>query len=293
MAVGKGRVLTWFDGAWQDGNQPIIRAADHVAWLGSQVFDGARMFEGVMPDLDLHCARLIRSAEALGMVPNTTGPALTDIVREGAARFSPNAELYIRPMMWACDSAGGVIDLDPESTAFAVCIEEMAMPPIEGFSLTVSPYCRPRQDMALTEAKAGSLYPNNARIMAHARKRGFSNALSLDIDGNVAETASTNVFMVRGGVVFTPEPTGCFLNGLTRQRVIGLLREDGVEVVETTLRVEDFHAAEEIFATGNIAKVMPVSRFETRDLGIGPVTRRARALYWDFAWSCAHRHEAA
>jgi branched-chain amino acid aminotransferase len=139
--------------------------------------------------------------------------------------------------------------------------------------------------MALTEAKAGSLYANNARIMAYARNRGYSNALSLDIDGNVAETASTNVFLARDGVVFTPVPTGCFLNGLTRQRVIGLLRADGVEVAETSLTLEDFRKADEIFATGNIAKVMPVSKLEDRDLGIGPLSKRARDLYWDFALS--------
>ena len=137
--------------------------------------------------------------------------------------------------------------------------------------------------MALTEAKAGSLYPNNGRIMAWARARGFSNALSCDIDGYVAETASTNVFMVRDGVVFTPVPNGCFLNGLTRQRVIALLRADGVEVVETQLRPEEFDTADEIFVTGNIAKVMPVSKFQDRKMGPGPVTRRARALYWAYA----------
>jgi len=159
------------------------------------------------------------------------------------------------------------------------------MPEPGAFSLTVSPYSRPRPDMALTEAKAASLYANNGRIMAEARARGFSNALSRDPDGNVAETASTNVFMVRDGVVFTPVPNGTFLNGLTRQRVIGLLRADGVEVVETTLTIEDFHRAEEIFVTGNIAKVMPVARLEDKTLAQGPVARSARALYWDWAHS--------
>ncbi|WP_306345463.1 branched-chain amino acid aminotransferase [Thalassovita mediterranea] len=287
MAVGKGNIYTWFEGAWRDENTPIIRAADHVSWLGSQVFDGARAFEGVMPDLDLHCARLIRSAEAMGMTPCTTGDEVAGLVREKVAQMDPQAQLYIRPMMWATESGAGVIDLDPTSSAFAICIEEMAMPGTEGFSLTVAPYRRPRQDMALTEAKAGSLYANNGRIMAYARARGFSNALSLDIDGNVAETASTNVFLVRDGVVFTPAPTGCFLNGLTRQRVIGLLRADGIEVQETTLTVEDFRDANEIFATGNIAKVMPVSKLDDRELGIGPISLRARALYWEFAHSSA------
>ena len=293
MAIGSGKIATWFEGDWHEGNVPIMRAADHAAWLGSQVFDGARMFEGVAPDLDLHCARLIRSARALGMLPTTAGEEVAALVRERLRKAPAGAELYIRPMMWSQDGGPGLIEIDPESTNFAICIEEMAMPSIEGFSLTVAPYRRPRQDMALTEAKAGSLYANNGRIMSYARQRGFSNALSLDIDDNVAETASTNVFMVRDGVVFTPMPTGCFLNGLTRQRVIGLLRQAGVEVLEETLTLADFQSAEEIFATGNIAKVMPVSRLDERELGIGAISSLARKLYWEYAHDLGQQTSAA
>ena len=282
MAVSK-TILTYFEGKWHDGDAPVIRAADHGAWLGSQVFDGARKFEGVSPDLDLHSARIVRSAEAMGMVSPLTGDEVFEIASDGAARFPEETALYIRPMMWARDSGGGVIDIDPVSTAFALCIETMPVPEPGGFSLTVSPYRRPRQDMALTEAKAASLYANNGRIMAEARARGFSNALSLDIDGHVAETASTNVFLVRDGVVRTPVPNGCFLAGITRQRVIGLLRSDGFEVEETVLDVADFETADEIFCTGNIAKVMPVARFEGREMRDTPVSNRARELYWAFA----------
>ena len=282
MAVGK-EIVTWFEGKWHRGDAMIIRAADHAAWLGSAVFDGARQFEGRRPDLDLHSARIIRSAEVMGMVPPVNAATVQALAEEGCGFFPPEAALYIRPMMWARDSTPGIIDLVPESTGFALCIETLPMPEPGNFSLTVSPFSRPRPDMALTEAKAASLYANNGRIMAEARARGFSNALSRDPDGNVAETASTNVFMVRDGVVFTPKPNGTFLNGLTRQRVIGLLRADGVEVVEDTLRIEDFHQAEEIFVTGNIAKVMPVARFEDRVLGAGRIAERAREIYWDWA----------
>lgn len=284
MAVGT-EIVTWVDGKWHQGNAPIIGAADHAAWLGSQVFDGARQFEGVRPDLDLHSARIIRSAETLGMIPPVDAASVQGLLEEGCKMFAPDAALYLRPMMWARDSTPGIIDLVPESTGFAICIESLPMPQPGAFSLGVSPFCRPRPDMALTEAKAASLYANNARIMADARKRGYSNALSLDVNGYVAETASTNVFMVRDGVVFTPVPNGMFLNGITRQRVIGLLRADGVEVVEGSLTLADFDAAEEIFVTGNIAKVMPVARYLDRDLGPSRKGARARALYWDYALS--------
>ena len=284
MAVSK-EIATWFEGTWHRGDVPVIKAADHGAWLGSGVFDGARQFDGVRPDLDLHSARIVKSAEAMGMISPVDGATVQALLEEGCKMYAPGAALYLRPMMWATDSTPGIIDLVPESTNFALCIETLPMPETGAFSLTVSPYCRPRPDMALTEAKAASLYANNGRIMAEARKRGFSNALSRDFEGNIAETSSTNVFMVRDGVVFTPVPNGTFLNGLTRQRVIGLMQADGIEVVECTLAVEDFHRADEIFVTGNIAKVMPVAKFEDRDLEQGKLAKRAREIYWDWAHS--------
>lgn len=282
MAIGSV-IQTWFDGRWQEGNTAILGAADHGTWQGTLVFDGARAFEGVTPDLDLHCDRLARSARSMGLEPVMEGPEIAALIGEGIRRFAPGSALYLRPMMWSTEASPALIDPLPGSTRMAICIEDLAMPAPDGISLTVSPFRRPRQDTALTEAKAACLYPNNARIVTEARSRGFRNALSLDLEGHVAETASTNVFMVRDGVVFTPVPNGTFLAGITRARVIGLLRAEGVEVREESLTVEDFHAAEEIFLTGNAAKVMPVTRFEERDLPYGPVARRARNLYWDFA----------
>jgi branched-chain amino acid aminotransferase len=282
MALGK-TVATWFQGRWQHGNLPIMGAADHGTWQGTLVFDGARAYEGVTPDLDLHSARIIRSARAMGLVPPITAGEVEATIREGLALFPPDAALYLRPMMWSTEGSDAIIDPLPESTAVAICIESLPMRAPGPFSLTVSPWRRPRPDMALTEAKAACLYPNNGRIVAEARSRGFSNALSLDADGHVAETSSTNVFMVRDGVVFTPVPNGTFLNGITRQRVIGLLRDDGVEVREASLTVADFAAADEIFLTGNANKVTPVTRFEERELRSTATAARARALYRDFA----------
>lgn len=288
MALGKA-VSTWVDGRWQDGNLAVLGAADHATWQGTLVFDGARAFEGVTPDLDRHCQRILRSAEAMGLAPKVTAEEIEAIILEGVARYPRGEHLYLRPMMWSREGSASYIDPLPDSTEFVVCIEDIPMSAPGPFALTVSPFRRPRPDMALTEAKAACLYANNGRIVTEAKRRGFQNALSLDIDGHVAETASTNVFLVRDGVVFTPVPNGMFLAGITRARTIDLLRADGVDVVETRLTVEDFHGAEEIFTTGNANKVMPVTRFETRDLPSTAMAARARALYWDFA----HQRRAA
>jgi branched-chain amino acid aminotransferase len=282
MALG-GRILTWYEGRWHEGSAPIIGAADHGAWQGTTVFDGARAFEGVTPDLDLHCARLLRSAAVMGLDPVLPTGEVEALVLEGVRRMGGDRALYLRPMMWSREGSAAIIDPEPSSSALAICLEELPLREPAPFALTVSPYRRPGPDCALTEAKAACHYPNNGRIVREARARGFHNALSLDQAGHVAETASTNVFLVRDGVVMTPAANGTFLNGITRQRVIALLRDDGVEVVEASLAVEDFAAADEIFLTGNANKVVPVTRFEDRELPSAATAARARALYWDYA----------
>ena len=119
-------IRTYFEGAWHNGNVPIMRAADHGAWLGSTVFDGARYFEGLTPDLMAHCQRVNRSANALGITPNHTPQQIFDIVIEGLKLFDKNAAVYIRPMYWGIDSGlAGIVPM-PDETGFCVCLEEAA-----------------------------------------------------------------------------------------------------------------------------------------------------------------------
>jgi branched-chain amino acid aminotransferase len=163
------------------------------------------------------------------------------------------------------------------------------MLPPSGFSITVSRFRRPTIETMPTNAKAGCLYPNNGRAIMEAKGRGFDNALVLDMLGNVAETASSNVFMVKDGHVFTPVANGAFLAGITRSRTLSLLAAAGYPVSEKTLSVADFMAADEIFSTGNHSKVVPVTRIEDRDLQPGPVAKKARELYWEWAHSAPAR----
>lgn len=278
------RIWTYYEGEWREGNTPILGAADHGAWLGSLVFDGARSFDGMAPDLDLHCRRVIASAQRMGMTPPVTAETLEGLAREGVAKFGPGAHTYIRPMIWPRASAGfTIVAPDPDSTAFALCLEEMPMAAPNGISLTTTRFRRPTPDSAPTDAKAGCLYPNNARMLAEAHAKGFQNAVSLDPIGNVAETATSNVFYAKDGVVTTPVATGCFLAGITRARVIDLLRQDGCEVREASVTLDDLRTADEIFTTGNAQKVMHAIQFEDRHLQWGPLARRARELYWDYS----------
>lgn len=278
------KTWTYLDGDWHEGNIPMMGVRTHAAWLGSSVFDGARTFEGVTPDLDLHFARVNSSAKNMALDPVVSVDTWIGLAQDGIKRFDKDAGIYIRPMYWAEHHGPLLISPEPASTRWCLTLYEAPMrKAVDGFSIGLSPFRRPTQECMPLDAKAGCLYPNNARALVEAKARGFDNAVVCDMLGNVAELASANLFMGKDGVVLTPAPNGTFLNGITRQRVIQLLRKDGVEVVEKTMRYKDFEDADEIFSTGNYSKVMPINRIEQRALQPGPLGRRARELYWAFA----------
>ena len=286
--MGQGAVAvktwTWFDDQWIEGNPPILGPMSHAFWLGSSVFDGARAFERVTPDLDRHCRRVNASAEALAMEPSMRWEEIVELTRDGLRLFDRDAAVYIRPSYWAeRNHPSTIIACDPGSTRFALTLWEAPMPVPSGLAVTLSSFRRPTIETMPVNAKAGCLYPNNARAALEAKAKGFDNAIVLDMLGNVAELASANVFMAKDGVVMTPSANGTFLAGVTRARVIELLRKSGQPVVEKSLRYADFLEADEIFSTGNYSKVVPITRIETRQLEPGPAFRLARRLYWDFA----------
>ncbi len=285
MAVGKN-IRTYFEGQWHDGNAPIMRAADHGAWLGSSVFDGARFFDGMTPDLDAHCVRVNRSAEALMLTPSVTTEQMVDLVHEGLQSYAPDTAVYIRPMYWGIDGDHTAVVPQEDSVGFAICLEEIPMAPeTASATLTTTRFRRPVLESAVVNAKAGCLYPNNARMLQEARGKGFSNALVADAMGHVAETATANIFMARDGEVFTPIPNGTFLAGITRARHIKNLRADGVTVHETVLSFDDFHDADEVFMSGNMSKVTPITALDDTQYQVGPIARRTREMYWDWAAS--------
>jgi branched-chain amino acid aminotransferase len=272
--------LTWFEGNWSEGNVPLFGAMDHSVWLGSSVFDGARAVRGHLPDLEPHLERAVRSAERLGMRCPLTVAQMDALVREGVARFPADAELYIRPLVFA---RAGFLVPDPEHSGFALTLFDAPLPPFSGFSACLAPLRRPDPRTAPTDAKASALYPNTARVLRAAQERGFDNAVVLDLDGNVAEFATSNLFLVTAdGEAVTPAPNGSFLAGITRARVLALLRADGATVSERAVRPEELLTAREIFNTGNYGKVTPCIRYEERALPVGPLAQQARARYWAF-----------
>ena len=239
-----------------------------------------------MPDLDRHSA----AGQPLGRGPR---PEADDgdrrrssaLVREGVKKFAPDAALYVKPMYWA-RGRRPLDHLAPIRNSTRFCLS-----PVRGADAGAGRLFGHEVELSPPDARIDAdrfegglpLSRTTPACCARPRQRGFDNALVCDALGNVAETATSNVFMAKDGVVYTPAPNGTFLNGITRQRVIELLRDDGVRWSRATLRYEDFAAADEIFISGNYAKVMPVLRIDDRDLQPGPFYRKARELYWAFA----------
>ncbi|WP_172329311.1 branched-chain amino acid aminotransferase [Mangrovicoccus sp. HB161399] len=282
MAISK-EIRTYFNGTWHEGDVAVMRAADHGAWLASTVFDGARYVDGMAPDLLAHCERVNRSAKALLLEPTHSAAEIMRLALEGCALFPEGSAIYIRPMYWGID--GNETAVQPDGSAgFAICLETVPMAPPEAAQrLTTTRFRRPTLEVAVCNAKAGCLYPNNGRMLAEARSKGYDNALVTDAAGNVAETATANVFMVKDGEVYTPIANGTFLSGITRARHIANLRADGVKVREAVLTYDDIRGADEVFLSGNLNKVTPVSEFDGTFYKHGPVTKRVLQLYWDWA----------
>ena len=272
---------TYFNGTWSEGNTPLFGAMDHSVWLGSSVFDGARSIRRQIPDLRLHLQRVVQSSERLGLTCPVDVDAMMALCREGILRFPPEAELYIRPLVFGTD---GLLIPVTEKSAFALTLFDAPMPPFTGFSACLSPLLRPDPLVAPTDAKASCLYPNTTRALRDAKDRGFDNAVICDGAGNVAEFATSNIFLVTetGGVV-TPIPNGTFLAGITRARVIALLAAAGINTEERSVKPAELDTAREIFNTGNFGKVTPCIRYGARELPVGPIATTAREKYFAFA----------
>ncbi len=270
----------YIDGKWVSGNPRLMRVFDHATWLGGGVFDGARAFAGVMPDLDLHCRRAVRSAQFMGLQSPLSAGEIEEICRDGVARFARGAELYIRPFLWSED---GWMAPDPKSTRIAISVTLTPLPEPKGSRICLSRFRRPSPETAPTEAKAVCLYAQAGRASGEARAKGYDDGIMLDPLGWVAELSSANLWIAKDGAAITPAVNGTFLNGITRQRLLRLFAAAGIPAFERSIAYQDVLEADEVFTSGNFGKVMPIIEVEGRVKPIGPLYRRARDLYWAFA----------
>lgn len=265
----------WYDGElipWRDSQLHVL---SHGLHYGSCVFEGERVYGGEVFKLREHTQRLIDSATALGIELPYSLDELERATRETVAAQG-FADAYVRPVAWRGSEMMGVSAQDTEiHVAIAVWEWPSYFSPearTRGIKLKTSQWRRPAPDTVPVHAKASGLYMICTLSKHAAEAEGFDDALMLDWRGQVAETTGANIFLVREGKIHTPLPD-CFLDGITRQTVIGLARKRDIEVVERAIMPEELTFADEVFVTGTAAEVTPVGRIDEYHMQVGSISR--------------------
>lgn len=273
--------LIWIDGKivpWREANIHILTHGLHYA---SAIFEGERCYSGHIFKSQEHSERLIRSAHFIDMKMTMTADEI-NAAKEEILAANKLKDAYIRPVAWRGSEQMGI---SAQATLTHVAIACWEWPSYfspemreKGISLQTAKWRAPMPDTAPTKSKASCLYATHTMSKHAAEHAGFTDALMLDYRGLVAEATGANLFMVKDGKIKTPVPD-CFLNGLTRQTVIGLAKELGLPLEETQIKPEELHKADEVFLTGTAAEVTAVGKIDSTEYKVGPVTRQLRDAY--------------
>ena len=285
----------WFDGAmvpWRECNIHILSHGLHYA---SCVFEGERSYGGTIYKMHAHHQRLRASAEIMGFeLPYSVeeiNAASLELLRANGI-----VDGYVRPVAWRGSEMMGV---SAQHNTIHVAIAAWEWPSyfspearLKGIRLITSPWRRPSPDCAPVHAKAAGLYMICTLSKHQAESQGYADALMLDYRGQVSEATGANIFLLQDGKLHTPTPD-CFLDGLTRQAVIGLARERGVEVIERAIWPEELSKTQEVFITGTAAEVTPVGEIDGQSFTVGEITQELMTAYSDLVRNPAKIEGAA
>jgi branched-chain amino acid aminotransferase len=265
----------WYDGEFVPWREAKLHVLSHGLHYASCVFEGERAYGGRVFKLREHSQRLIESGRMLGFEIPFTLEQLEQATVE-TVRRNGLSDCYVRPLAWRGAEQMGV---SAQRTKIHVAIAAWEWGAYyQDLRLTRAIYRRPSPESAPVHSKAAGLYMICTLSKHAAEARGFGDALMLDYRGYVAETTGANIFLVIDGALHTPIPD-CFLNGITRQTVIGLAKQRGLQVIERHILPEELRNAQEIFVTGTAAEITPVRAIEDIEYQVGPITR---ALLDDF-----------
>ncbi len=271
----------WMDGQFVPWNEATVHFLNHTMHYGSGVFEGTRVYEGKIFKLEEHTSRLFHSAEILDLkIPFTEAEineATKEVVKIHGIDFG-----YIRPLAWRGSEQ---MAISAQNTTIHVGIaawesSKYYSPEVieEGLKLTMAKWRRPAPECAPVHAKASGLYMICTLSKHAAERAGFNDALMLDYRGYIAESTGSNIFLVQDGVLHTPTPD-CFLNGITRQTVIKLAKEMGIEVVERHILPEELAKTQEIFLTGTAVELTPVGSIDDHKFTEREITFKLRDAY--------------
>ncbi len=265
----------WMDGtlvAWRDAKVHILTHAMHY---GSSVFEGERCYNGTIFKSREHSARLIKSGEYMDMpIPYSVDEI--EAAKDAALQANGLNDAYVRVVAWRGSGTDMGVSAAANPVHMAVAVWEWGNyygdAKYKGARLDISKWKRPSPQTIPSHAKAAGLYMICTMSKHAAEAKGCSDALMYDYRGYVAEATGANIFFVRDGVVHTPTPD-VFLNGITRQTVIGMLKDKGIEVIERHIMPEELPDFEQCWLTGTAAEITPVGQIGEHNFTVGDITR--------------------
>jgi len=290
MSMADRDGLIWFDGKMVDWRDAKIHVLTHTLHYGMGVFEGVRAYDAVggtaIFRLAEHTRRFFNSAKifqmALPFDEATIAQAQKDVVRENKL-----ASCYIRPIAWigsaklGVSARGNTVHVAIAAWPWGAYLGEDGLS--RGIRVKVSSYTRHHVNISMVRAKASGYYVNSILANAEVTAHGYDEALLLDTEGYVSEGAGENVFIVRNGVIYTPDVASC-LDGITRDAVITIARDLGIEVREKRITRDEVYCADEAFFTGTAAEITPIREVDDRTIGSGrrgPITEQLQNVFFD------------
>ena len=271
----------WFNGEivpWKDAKVHVLT---HGLHYGSCVFEGERAYDGVIFKTTEHSIRLHKSAEIMDFeIPYSVEEL--NAAKDKVVELNGGGDQYVRPVAWR---GSEMMAVSAQHNKIHVAIATWAWPSMfdpetkmKGIKLDIAEFRRPDPMCAPVHAKAAGLYMICTISKHKAEKKGYADAMMLDWQGRVAECTGANIFFTRDGVIHTPI-ADCFLNGITRQTVIGMLKAMGVTVHERHILPEELASFEQCWLTGTAAEVTPVGQIGDYHFEVGDLTRRVATAY--------------
>ena len=278
----------WLDGEMVPWQEAKVHVLTHTFHYGLGVFEGVRAYNtsqgAAIFRLQEHTDRLFRSAHILRMEMPFDKGTLSEAQRQ-VVHANGLDEAYIRPMCFLGSEGMG---LRADNLKTHVMVAAWAWPSYmdpeamnRGIRVATSSYTRHHVNITMCKAKANGNYINSILALREALDAGFEEALLLDNEGYVAEGSGENVFLVRNGVLYTPELTSC-LEGITRDSIIRIAEDQGLTVKEKRITRDEVYIADEAFFTGTAAEVVPIREVDNRTIGSsvrGPITETLQRIY--------------
>jgi branched-chain amino acid aminotransferase len=284
--------IVYFDGKFVPIEQANVSVKNHSFLYGTSLFEGIRGYW--LPEqgsasifrMKEHYERILANSRIFFMTPEVSLDELMELTSELVRCNAHQQDFYIRFTLYKSGVNIGPY-LDKVKTEFCIWTHPLGdyVNINDGLHVTVSSWRRVDDNAIPPAAKAGGAYMNTAIMITDAKRKGFDEVIALTNEGNVSEGSAMNIFLVRKGKLVTPPTTENILEGVTRDSIITLAREElGLEVEERTIDRTELYRCEEAFFTGTAAQVAPITKIDHREVGtgkIGPITQRIQQLYFD------------